>query len=130
MKYLLVGGSVLLIITLIQAWLLTGIRILQIDALKKRFPSDDQLLKSHIDYILMALILFAFYAIGIELPMLIIVLSIVGATVNPGLFMVFAMKTKDDPPPGPLFKAIAFTSFVATTVGYGGAAIIIALTAV
>lgn len=127
MGYLVLAASVLLILSLILAWVLTGIRILQIGALKRMFPSDDQLLRAHIDYVLMSLLLYAFFALGTVLPTAIIALMIFGASVNPLLFFLLALQKKDEMTIGPVFKGLAFTSFISATVGFSGAAVLVAL---
>lgn len=127
MKALVVGGSAFLLIALVLAWLLVFVRILNVKPLKKIFPASGELIRAHIDYILMSLLLFAFYAIADELPMILIATMIVGGAINPFLFIVLAMRGEENAKPGPVFTAIAMISFVSATIGFGGAAILIAL---
>lgn len=126
MNALLIGGSVLLLISLALAWLATAVRILNVASLKKRFPAHDNLIKAHIDYLLMALLLFVFYLIGDTLSLALVVPMLIGATINPFLFIVFATYSDPNAKPSPLFMITAFISFVCTTVGFGGAAIVAA----
>lgn len=127
MGYLVLGGSALLIVSLVLSWVVTGIRMLQIGALKRFFPSDNQVLRAHIDYLLMSLLLYAFYALGTTLPIALIALMLFGATINPFLFLILARHTKDEMAIGAATKVLGFTSFVSTTVGFGGAAVLVAL---
>ena len=64
MSYMVIGASFFILISLALAWLATAVRIMQIPALKSYFPSSDNIVKSHIDYLLMALLLIAFYLLG------------------------------------------------------------------
>ena len=68
----------MLLVTLVLAWLLVFVRILNVKPLRRLFPASNELVKAHIDYILMSLLLFAFYALGVDLPIWLIALMLVG----------------------------------------------------
>lgn len=125
MEILVIWGSILLIVSLALAWLATLVRIVGVPSLKKRFPNSQHLVRAHIDFLLMSLLLFAFFLLLDSIPTALVVLMLVGATVNPSLFIVMAM---DEPPgkkPGPFIGGIAGLSFVCTTLGFGGAAVLL-----
>ena len=127
MELLVVWGSILLLISLALAWLATLTMIIGIPSLKKRFPQPRNIVKAHIDFLLMSLLLYAIYLLLDDMPTPLIAATLIGTTINPAFFLVMAM---DEPPgkkPGPLFSAIAALSFIATTLGIGGAAILILL---
>ncbi len=122
-KLLLIAGSTYLVVSLLLAWILVGVRILNVPALKHMFPADDNLVKAHIDYILMSVLLYAFYALSDELSMFLIVPMITGAGINPFLFVVIATKDVQSTKPGPLLNSIVMLSFILTTIGFAGAAV-------
>jgi len=125
MEILAIWGSVLLITSLALAWLATFVRLVGVASLKKRFPASEHIVKAHIDYLMMSLLLFAFSLLLDAIPMALVALMIVGATVNPFLFVVLAMGEPPGKKPGPLFTGITGLSFIATTVGFGGASVLL-----
>ncbi|MDH5737725.1 MAG: hypothetical protein OEZ23_05410 [Gammaproteobacteria bacterium] len=124
MQWLLIGAGLFIIVSLLLAWLATAARILQIPSIKSRFPAHDNLVKAHIDYILMALLLFVFYLLNQPLPGWVIGCMLAGGALNPFLFIVVAMSKPDDFRPGRGFMLISMLSFIATTIGFAAAAII------
>jgi hypothetical protein len=122
-----VGASAFIILSLVIAWMATAVRILNVKPLKQMFPAHQNLVKAHIDYILMALLLMAFYLINVELPVWIIGAMLVGGFLNPFLFIVAAMNKPEAFRPGAVFMTITMFSFVSTTVGFAGAAILVAI---
>jgi len=124
MHWLIWGASVFIVVSLLLAWLATGVRILGIASLKSRFPAHDNLVKAHIDYILMALLLIAFYLLGNNLPAWVVACMVAGGALNPFLFIVVAMYKPGEFRPGAFVMAITMFSFVITTIGFGAAAII------
>lgn len=127
MQWLLVGASTFIIISLGLAWLATAVRILNVKALKDIFPAHDNLVKAHIDYILMALLLIVFYLLNVELPTWVIVTMLFGGAVNPFMFIVVSMSKPEEFRPGAGFMGLTMTTFISTTVGFGAAAIIVAM---
>jgi len=124
-KLLLIAGSTYLVVSLLLAWILVGVRMFNVPALKRMFPADENLVKAHIDYILMSLLLYAFYALSDELSMFVIVPMIIGAGANPFLFVVLATKDAQSTKPGALLMSIVMLSFALTTIGFAGAAILL-----
>ncbi|MBT7641685.1 MAG: hypothetical protein HN715_01645 [Rhodobiaceae bacterium] len=129
MSLLVIGASVFIIISLALAWLGTAIRIMRIEALQRLFPSSDHIIKSHIDFLLMALLIIAFYLLGMQLdvvyPDWAIWAMLIGGFTNPFTFIIVAMSPPDAFQPGPIFGIGAMASFIVTTVGFVTAAIMI-----
>lgn len=124
MHWLVIGGAVFIIISLMLAWLATAVRIQNVESLKAIFPAHDNLVKAHIDYILMALLLFAFYLLNNPLPGWVVATMLFGGAVNPFLFIVVAMSKPNEFRPTKLTSLITMASFISTTIGFGAASII------
>jgi len=129
MQWLLLGASVFVLASLSLAWLSTAVRIMRVRSLKNRFPAHDYLVKAHIDYLLMALLLMAYYllgdALGIEFPGWVIVAMLFGGAVNPLMFIIVAMSKPEEFKPGSPFMALTMLSFTATTIGFAAAAVLV-----
>ena len=98
------------------------------------FPSVPNLLKAHIDYLLMTGLLMIFYLLFAHFrlsvsPVILVAMS-VGSMMNPVGFLVLAIKPDTKQIPASLFGAIMATSFTLTTIGYAGAAWSVAQAAV
>jgi hypothetical protein len=125
MIYLVPTGCILLIVSLVLAWILVGVRFLKIPVLIRLFPNDTDLLRCHIDYILMALVLLVFGALRPPIPLWLAACLIVGATTNPILFIITAMYPRHRALPPVWFKAITTLSFIIATLGFGGTALVL-----
>lgn len=94
--WLLATAAIALIISLAEAWIVSLIYYLRVGFLKRIFPSPHQLIRSHVDYCIMAGLLGLFFvavqALELELPSLILALICVGALYNPFPFILVAMK--------------------------------------
>jgi hypothetical protein len=127
-----VVGSFCLTIALVLAWCLVGVR--SSTFMKKVFPSYQQLLKSHIDFLLMTGLLMIFYLLfahfRVSVSPGILAAMCVGSICNPVGFLVLAIKPDTRQQPASVFGAIMACSFTLTTVGYIGAAWSIARAAV
>jgi len=121
-------GSLSLTLALILAWCLVGVRTTKF--MKRWFPSYPYLLKAHIDYLMMTGLLFLFFLLFAHFqltpPALIIVAMSVGSWVNPAAFLALAIKPDLPQRPASVFGATVSCSFVLTTIGYGGAAWVVA----
>lgn len=124
MQWLVIGASVFILFSLALAWLATAVRILNVQSLKARFPAHDNLVKAHIDYILMALLLIAFYLLGNPLPAWVLITMLIGAALNPFMFIVVAMSKPEEFRPGKLFMLVTMFSFISTTLGFAAASVI------
>jgi hypothetical protein len=121
---LVVVGSLCLTITLVLAWCLLGVRTSA--RVRKLFPNVPNLLKAHIDYLLMTGLLIIFYLLFARFqlsvsPVILVAMS-VGSLMNPLGFLVLAIKPDTKQIPASPFGAIMATSFALTTIGYAGAA--------
>ena len=121
-------GSLCLTIALILAWCLVGVRTTGF--MKRWFPSYQYLLKSHIDYLMMTGLLFIFFLLFVHFrltpPPLIVVAMSLGSLANPAAFLALAIKPDLPQRPASVFGATVTCGFVLTTIGYGGAAWVVA----
>jgi hypothetical protein len=121
-------GSLCLTLALILAWCLVGVRTTGF--MKRWFPSYQYLLKAHIDYLMMTGLLFIFFLLFTHFrltpPPLIVVAMSVGSLVNPAAFLALAIKPNLPQRPASMFGATVSCGFVVTTIGYGGAAWVVA----
>lgn len=95
--YLLpIAASVCLIMALLEAWLLTAARYLKWRWVKKVFPNYRDLVRSHIDYLIMSAIIFVVFLVLLQLqispPPWILWLTFIGAIYNPFGFILQAIK--------------------------------------
>lgn len=129
MQLLVISSSVFILVSLALAWLATAVRILQVKSLKRRFPAHENLVKAHIDYILMALLLMAYYlladVLAVEFPWWVIMTMIIGGALNPFMFIVVAMNKPDEFRPGIFFRVLTMLSFTLTTIGFAMAALLV-----
>ncbi len=127
-----VFGALCLFVALIEAWLLVALRASG-GALERLLPNRADLVRSHIDYLMMALFLFVFYGLcrltGAAPANWLIAAACFGAFFNPFAFLVHALRPafKEAPPAG-LFVGI-LVSCVATTIGFAATAWTIAAAA-
>jgi hypothetical protein len=123
---LAVTGCLCLSIALIEAWCLTAVRYIGIAALKRLFPGDQHLLRSHIDFLLMSGLLFVFYLLFAHLSLVpsrvVLVAMCIGSITNPLGFLALAVSPGLPRTPRSAFGMIMSASFIVTTVGYLGAA--------
>ena len=120
---LVIIGSLCLLITLVLAWCLVGVR--SSTFMKRAFPSYQHLLKAHIDYLLMTGLLMIFYllfaAFHVSAPPVILAMCL-GSLGNPVGVLVLAVKPGLRQHPTSPFGAAMTVSFALTTIGYAGAA--------
>ncbi|HXJ34365.1 MAG TPA: hypothetical protein VMS22_10050 [Candidatus Eisenbacteria bacterium] len=129
-EWLVVTGCFCLGVALIEAWCLTAVRNLHVAALKRIFPDSQQLLRSHIDYLMMTGLLFVSYLMfrqfGIVPPGVLVAAACAGSIINPGAFLAMAIAPQLGKKPPALFGGIVSVSFVLTTSGYLGSGWLIA----
>jgi len=124
---LLFFACVEIIISLGLAWLGVATMYLKVPPLPRVFPRPVYIIKSHIDFLLMALLLIAFHLIAVPLPGWIVVCAIVGSFSNSSMFIVLAAVEKPDFSPFKPLGIIGTASFILTTLGFGGAAVTVLL---
>ena len=117
-------GSVSLTIAIALAWCLVGVRSAAL--MKKAFRNHQQLLKAHIDYLLMSALLMIFCLLfahfQVSVSSIIVIAMSVGSLMNPVGFLVLAVKPDTRQQPTSPFGGIMACSFTLTTIGYLGAA--------
>ena len=121
---LAVVGSACMMLALVLAWCLAGIRTSRF--VRRCFPGPQYLLKAHIDFLMMTGLLFVFFLVFEHLrltpPAGIVVAMSLGSVGNPSGFLALAFRPELPQRPATPFGALMVLSFTTTTVGYGGAA--------
>jgi hypothetical protein len=122
---LVVTGSLCMIVTLGLSWCLVGVRT---SALMKRlFASYPNLLKAHLDYLMMTGLLMVFFLLFTHFhvspsPLIVWAMSI-GSFMNPVGFILLSVKPDLRQHPASPFGMLMASSFTLTTIGYAGAAL-------
>lgn len=125
------GGfaAFLLLLALLLAWVL-GITLFHPSgALAARLADRGDIVRSHIDFLMMAQFLFIFFLafkqFAIAPPIPILACLCFGAFFNPFAFALRGLQGKPAAPPKEGFPIAAVVSFSATTIGFLGAAALI-----
>lgn len=130
MPALVLTGSVAMAISLALAWALTAVRHLRSPLAARLFPGSGDLRRAHIDYLLMAGLLWGIAALaaglGVVLPVWLQGCLVLGSMLNPAGFVVRAVRPAVSSSPTTPFGMLMAMSFVVTTTGYGGAAWLLA----
>ena len=123
MSWLLVVAAGMMIFSLFEAWLATLIIYGKVKFLKKIFPATHNLIRSHVDYLMMTSLLVVSYFVclhlNIVLPAWIIVLLCIGVIYNPFGFFIKAISPNAGQSDTLLGKVIVCVAFLPTTVGFG-----------
>lgn len=117
---LLRTGCVTLLIALVLAWCLTFTKLIKVPFMVELFQHPDKLLSSHLDFLMMTMLLFGIYASKIQLPKFVQIPMAIGSVTNPGLFLIAAILGHVQ---NPIFMMFVVISISLTTFGYGMAAI-------
>lgn len=125
MKLLVISGAALILLSIATGWLIIAKKYLSLGILERIIRNDGKLVKAHIDYIMMSLILFAFFLTGVTLPLPVIVLSCVGAFADPSLFVFLSIKPDVNKKTGSAFSVASTVIFLITSAGIGGGALYI-----
>ncbi len=118
---LLVSGSLHLLFALFLAWVMIGKLHFKNFYFFKKIKSYNDLVKAHIDYLLMALFLLLFFEVNLSLEIVPhifpVSLAIYGATVNPLGFLIpaFFPKTAQS---STFYRVFLYSGHVAATVGF------------
>ncbi len=119
---LLLVAAFCLIISLGLAWTASFILYMKTAWLKKLVKANHQLIRAHIDFLLMSLLLVVTYYIckerSIILPNWCIITACIGAIYNPLGFIVLAFKPKMANPETPFEKARVMFGFLPATIGF------------
>jgi len=127
MKILAICGAVLILLSIAIGWVIIARKYLSLGFVEKVIRDDKKLVKAHIDYVMMALILFAFFLIGENLPQPLIILACAGALTDPALFIFLSVRPGINRKIGSPFSIISTIVFLTTTIGIGGSAFFIIL---
>lgn len=120
--YLLpLAASICLLVALVQAWIMTLVRYLKVTSIKKIFPSYRDLVRSHVDYIIMSALIFAVYLVILQLqivlPSIVLWLIFIGALYNPFGFILQAIKPNIVEAGGLVTKVGVVVGFTPLSVG-------------
>jgi hypothetical protein len=128
--YFVLTGSLCLIIALIQAWLLVAVFSSETSPVSRIIPGRQDLLKSHIDYLMMAQFLFIFFmlyrVLSLTPPLWVVACVCIGSFFNPFAFFVRAVKPDYLRNAPMAFVGMITVSCILTIVGYGASALMFA----
>lgn len=127
MTELRIAAAIILSIALAMGWILALLRTPAAPVILKVVRDPGKFLYTHIDYLMMSLLLFAFAALVDDPSMTLVWLAIAGAFVNPFMLLLFALVPEWNKKQPLWYQALATASFLATTIGFGGLAWGIAL---
>ena len=129
-ELLIVGGSLCLISALFEAWILVTVITMPEGGLAKKIPGTQDLLKSHIDYLMMSQFLFIFYMLFNHFQIkplgIILFFMCVGSFGNALLFLIRAINPSLKTEMTKAFRLGMTLSCVMTTFGYVSAAWLVA----
>lgn len=117
---LLRTACITLLMGLVLAWCLVMTRGMKIPTMLNLFPSTDNLLSGHLDFLMMTMLLLGFYASNITLPGFVVWPMALGAIGNPTAFVVLAIAPKIQ---SVIYLGFLYTTLSLTTFGFGMAAI-------
>lgn len=127
MKLLAISGALMILLSIATAWLTIAKKYLSLQFMERAIRDDEKLVKAHIDFVIMGLILLVFFVTGADLPFPVILLSCAGALANPSLFLFLAFQPDVNKKPGSLFSVVSTMTFLITTGGIGGASFCVLL---
>lgn len=118
-----VAGTFCLLAVLIEGWVMALIRYLNVKPLKHLFPGYRYLVRSHVDYALMAALLFVVYLVLRSLELspskLAIFALILGTLYNPFGFLLQAIKPELTESASKPMKIGILLGFIPATYGFG-----------
>lgn len=121
-SYVLIAGAICLTTALIEAWVILARFSSEEGPVARLFPGSRDLLRSHIDYLMMAQFLFVFYGLarllGLSFPDWTVATLCIGSFLNPFGFLIRSVLPHDPKSPPKLFLGVMILSCVATTLGY------------
>lgn len=133
-EFLVVAGSLCLLLGLVEAWLLVALSLNPHGKLAGWIPGRDDLLKSHIDFLMMSMLLYLFYLLfshfQLHVPPLLLAAMLLGSLGNPLLFLLRALRPVWKETPAAGFRLLMGISCLLTTLGYAGGAWLAASAAV
>ena len=132
MEWLLATAALVMILSLALAWIATLIIYGQVKSLKKVFPATQNLIRAHIDYLMMSTLLIAFYFacehLNVILPNAVIAILCFGVLYNPFGFILKAIDPKTGQSDTVAGKILVCSGFLPATIGFGYASFAILAT--
>ena len=129
MNWLLVTAAGVTLFSLALAWLGSLIIYGKIAALRKVFPATHNIIRCHVDYLIMAsllgLVYFSCLHLGIALPTAVIVILCIGVIYNPIGFLFQAIDPNFGKSDSVAGRAVVLLGFLPATIGFGYAMIAI-----
>jgi hypothetical protein len=124
-QFLVITGCICLAVALVEAWSLVAIFSGGNSSwLARKLPGVTDLIKSHIDYLMMSMLLFIIFLLLSHYqrsPEFFVIFSVcAGSIFNPFLFLVRAINPSLKEQPSPGFRLAMLISCLLTTVGYIG----------
>lgn len=111
-------GFILILVSLLFSWVLVLYRyILKVDEKK---VNTGYILKGHIDFFLMGILLIVFSFFDGKINPCLIFLTCIGAITNPMMFIVMAFKPDVKKSPKSIFGLATTISYIISTIGVGG----------
>ena len=123
-RVLLVTGACQLLFALFLAWVMVLTNHAKLPLLVRTVKSYRDLVRAHLDYLLMALFLLAFFSVyrslGRVCPAWAVVLACFGSSTNPLGFLIPALNPRaDSQPVASPYKVLLYSAFISTTLGFG-----------
>jgi hypothetical protein len=124
---LAVVGSLCLVNALVLSWCLVGIRSSVF--MKRMLPGYQNVLKAHLDYLMMTGLLLIFFLLfnhfRVSPSPVVLAGMCLGSLMNPVGFIALAINPAIRQQPASPFGVVMAGSFTMTTIGYAGAALVI-----
>lgn len=121
--WILFTAALILVISLVEAWIATLIYYGGVKSLKKVFKAPQNLIRSHVDYTIMTALLgvayFSIVHLQLDIPKAIIALLCFGAIYNPFGFLLKSINPKAGQSDTVVGKIIVCAAFLPTTIGFG-----------
>ena len=129
MNWLLVTAAGVTLFSLALAWLGSLIIYGKIAALRKVFPATHNIIRCHVDYLIMAsllgLVYFSCLHLGIALPTAVVVILCIGVIYNPIGFLFQAVDPNFGKSDSVAGRVGVLLGFLPATIGFGYAMIAI-----
>lgn len=129
MNWLLVTAAGVTLFSLALAWLGSLIIYGKIASLRRIFPATHNIIRCHVDYLIMAsllgLVYFSCLHLGIALPTAVVVILCIGVIYNPIGFLFQAVDPNFGKSDTVMGKAAVLLGFLPATIGFGYAMIAI-----
>ncbi|MFT5350429.1 MAG: hypothetical protein ACI9MF_001246 [Gammaproteobacteria bacterium] len=109
-----------MLIALVLAWCLVGTHAIKLPMALELFKGPDKLLSSHLDFLMMTMLLLGFYAAKVPLPAWVRWPMAIGSIGNPSAFLIRAILPEVK---HPLIGIFIITTITLTTFGYAMASI-------